>query len=62
MNTELICPLKTSPSLLDHLLPLQAPVDMAAHFAKVKAHAETGIPMEKICKNSGGSEMLSHKM
>ena len=23
---------------------------------------ETGIPMEKICKNSGGSEMLSHKM
>lgn len=23
---------------------------------------ETGIPMEKICKNSAGSEMLSHKM
>jgi glycerol-3-phosphate dehydrogenase len=23
---------------------------------------ETGIPMEKICKNSDGSEMLSHKM
>ena len=23
---------------------------------------ETGIPMETICKNSGGSEMLSHKM
>ncbi len=36
------------PSLLDHLLPLQAPVDMAAHFAKAKAHTETGIPMDEI--------------
>ena len=36
------------PGLLEHLLPLHAPVDMAARLAKAEAHALTGIPLEEI--------------
>lgn len=36
------------PNLIDHLLPLQAPVDLAASLAREKAIKETGLPSEKI--------------
>lgn len=36
------------PNLLEHLLPLQAPVDLAAELARKKAMEETGLPSEKI--------------
>ncbi len=36
------------PNLLDHLLPIQAPVEIAAHMAREKAMKETGLPSEKI--------------
>ncbi|MDF2472938.1 MAG: Fe-S cluster domain protein [Anaerocolumna sp.] len=36
------------PNLLDHLLPIKAPVDLAATLAREKAMKETGLPSEKI--------------
>lgn len=36
------------PNLIDHLLPLSAPVDMAASLAREKAMAKTDLPSEKI--------------
>ena len=36
------------PSLLEHVLPVHAPVEMAARYAKAEAHAATGIPIEEI--------------
>ncbi len=36
------------PNLLDHLLPIQAPVDVAAKLAREKAMKETGLSSEKI--------------
>jgi iron only hydrogenase large subunit-like protein len=36
------------PNLIDHLLPLQAPVDLAAKLAREKAVKESGLPPEKI--------------
>lgn len=36
------------PNLIEHLLPICAPVDLAASIAKDKAMAKTGLPREKI--------------
>ncbi len=36
------------PNLIDHLLPIQAPVDLAASLAREKAIRKTGLPSEKI--------------
>lgn len=36
------------PNLIDHLLPIYAPVDLAAISARKKAMIETGLPSEKI--------------
>ena len=36
------------PNLLEHLLPLQAPVDLAAELARQRAMEKTGLPSEKI--------------
>ena len=36
------------PNLLEHLLPLQAPVDLAAELARKHAIEKTGLPSEKI--------------
>lgn len=36
------------PNLIEHLLPIQAPVDLAAALAKEKARKATGLPREKI--------------
>lgn len=36
------------PNLLDHLLPIQAPVDLAAAVARQQAMKKTGLPSEKI--------------
>lgn len=36
------------PSLIDNILPINAPVEVAARMAKQKAHEQTGIPMEDI--------------
>lgn len=36
------------PNLIEHLLPICAPVDMAASLAAEKAMAKTGLPREKI--------------
>lgn len=36
------------PNLLQHLLPIQAPVDLAATLARKKAVEKTGLPSEKI--------------
>jgi iron only hydrogenase large subunit-like protein len=36
------------PNLIDHLLPICAPVDLAASMARKKAIAKTGLPSEKI--------------
>lgn len=36
------------PNLIEHLLPLKAPVDIAAALARKKAMRETGLPSDKI--------------
>lgn len=36
------------PNLIDHLLPIQAPVDVAASMARKMAMEKTGLPSEKI--------------
>ena len=36
------------PSLIDHVLPLNAPIEVAARLAKKQAMEETGLPYEKI--------------
>ncbi len=36
------------PNLIEHLLPIQAPVELAAAIARDKALKETGLPSEKI--------------
>lgn len=36
------------PSLIEHLLPLNAPVEVAARLAKQEAHEKTGLPYEAI--------------
>lgn len=36
------------PNLIEHLLPIQAPVDLAATLARKKAMAETGLPADQI--------------
>ncbi len=36
------------PNLIDHLIPINAPIDIAALQARKKAMAETGLPSEKI--------------
>ena len=36
------------PNLLEHLLPIQAPVDLAAELARKEAMERTGLPSEKI--------------
>lgn len=36
------------PNLIDHLLPIKAPVDIAANIARKKAMKITGLPSEKI--------------
>ena len=36
------------PNLLDHLLPIQAPVDLAAAVARQQAMEKTGLPADKI--------------
>lgn len=36
------------PNLIEHLLPLKTPVDLAASLARAKAMKETGLPSEKI--------------
>ncbi len=36
------------PNLIEHVLPLNAPVELAARLSKKKAHQKTGIPIEKI--------------
>lgn len=36
------------PSLIEHLLPIKAPVDIAASLARKKAMKETGLPSDKI--------------
>jgi iron only hydrogenase large subunit-like protein len=36
------------PNLIEHLLPISSPMDIAAHFAVKKALAKTGLPREKI--------------
>lgn len=36
------------PNLLEHLLPVQAPVDLAAELARNRAMEKTGLPSEKI--------------
>jgi len=36
------------PNLIEHLLPISAPVDLAATMASEKAMAKTGLPREKI--------------
>ena len=36
------------PNLIEHLLPIQAPVDVAAAMARKQAMKETGLPSEKI--------------
>ena len=36
------------PSLIEHLLPIQPPVEIAAEMARKKAMEETGLPSEKI--------------
>ena len=36
------------PSLIEHMLPIQPPVEMAAEMARRKAMEETGLPSEKI--------------
>lgn len=36
------------PSLIEHLLPLNAPVEIAARLAKQEAAAKTGLPLEDI--------------
>ena len=36
------------PNLIDHLLPIQAPVELAASLARKKAMEETGLPSEDI--------------
>ena len=36
------------PNLIDHLLPIIAPIDLAAHLALEKAMKKTGLPADKI--------------
>lgn len=36
------------PGLIEHILPLNAPVEVAARLAKQEAHEKTGIPYEQI--------------
>ncbi len=36
------------PGLIDHVLPLNAPVELAARLAKQEAHEKTGLPLEEI--------------
>ncbi len=36
------------PNLIEHLLPIKAPIDLAATLAREKAMKETGLPAEKI--------------
>jgi iron only hydrogenase large subunit-like protein len=36
------------PNLIEHLLPIKAPVDLAASLAREKAMKETGLPSDKI--------------
>jgi len=36
------------PALIDHVLPLNAPIEVAAHYAKLEAMEKTGLPYEKI--------------
>jgi len=36
------------PNLIEHLIPISAPVDLAAKLARKKAMKETGLPKEKI--------------
>lgn len=36
------------PDLCDNVLPIQAPMELAAALAKKEAHKKTGLPMEKI--------------
>lgn len=36
------------PNLLEHLLPVQAPIDLAAKLARQRAMEKTGLPAEKI--------------
>lgn len=36
------------PNLIEHVLPLNAPVELAARLSKEEAHKKTGIPMEEI--------------
>ena len=36
------------PNLIDHVLPLNAPVELAARLSKEAAHEKTGIPMKDI--------------
>lgn len=36
------------PNLIEHVLPLNAPVELAARLSKEEAHKKTGIPMERI--------------
>lgn len=36
------------PNLIEHLLPLNAPVEVAARYSKKEAHKRTGIPYEDI--------------
>ncbi len=36
------------PSLIDHVLPLNAPIEVAARLAKKEASEKTGIPIQKI--------------
>lgn len=36
------------PNLIEHLLPIKAPVDLAASMAREKAMKETGLPADKI--------------
>ncbi len=36
------------PNLIEHVLPLNAPVELAARLSKEAAHKKTGIPMERI--------------
>lgn len=36
------------PGLIDHILPLNAPIEVAAHYAKLEAMKKTGLPYEQI--------------
>ena len=36
------------PTLIEHVLPLNAPVELAARLSKEEVHKKTGIPMERI--------------